>query len=114
LVSGSLVHKRSLHTGFPHLESLQNSVDSDFRLKTEKNRFTNVIHERQTRPVNDRESRSYSGHIPFMEIPERLGGWLAKQALSDAPAGVLALLNRYLGDPWQRLPILLRRSRISN
>jgi hypothetical protein len=50
--------------------------------------------------LKDRESRSDNGQIPFIEIPERLGGWLAKQALSDAPAGVLALLNRYLGDAW--------------
>ena len=63
--------------------------------------------------LKDRESRSDNGHISFIEIPERLGGWLAKQALRDAPAGVLALLNRYLGDAWQRLSILLKGSRIS-
>jgi len=64
--------------------------------------------------LKDRESRSDNGHIPFIEIPERLGGWLAKQALRDAPAGVLALLNRYLGDAWQRLSIMLKGSGISN
>ena len=64
--------------------------------------------------LKDRESRSDNGHIPFIEIPERCGGWLTKQALSDAPAGVLALLNRYLGDAWQRLSMLLKGSRISN
>jgi hypothetical protein len=64
--------------------------------------------------LKDRESRSDNGQIPFIEIPEQCGGWLTKQALSDAPAGLLALLNRYLGDARQRLSILLKGSRISN
>src|SRR5258707_7620145 len=64
--------------------------------------------------LKDRESRSDNGHIPFIEIPERCGGWLTKQALSDAPAGVLALLNRHLGDARQWLSILLEGSRIYN
>src|SRR5260370_12871814 len=53
--------------------------------------------------LKDRESRSDNGHIASIEIPERWGGWLTKQALSDAPAGVLALLNRHLGDARQWL-----------
>jgi len=64
--------------------------------------------------LKDRESRSDNGHIASIEIPERWGGWLTKQALSDAPAGVLALLNRRLGDARQWLSILLEGSRISN
>jgi len=64
--------------------------------------------------LKDRESRSDNGHIPSIEIPKRCGGWLTKQALSDAPAGVLALLNRHLGDARQWLSILLEGSRISN
>ena len=54
------------------------------------------------------------GQIPFIEIPEWGGGWFTKQALSDAPAGVLALLNRHLGDARQWLSILLEGSRVSN
>jgi hypothetical protein len=64
--------------------------------------------------LKDRESRSDNGQIPFIEIPERCGGWLTTQALSDAPAGVLTLLNRHLGDARQWLSILLEGSRISN
>src|SRR5260370_40571150 len=64
--------------------------------------------------LKDRESRSDNGHIASIEIPERCGGRLPRQALGDAPAGVLALLNRHLGDAGQWLSILWEARRSAN
>src|SRR5580704_13096672 len=64
--------------------------------------------------LKDCETRSDNGHIPFIEISERLGGGLTKQALSDAPTCIATLLNRHLSDTGQRFSVLLQRSSISD
>jgi len=53
--------------------------------------------------LKDRETGSDNGHIPFIEIAERLGGGRTKQTLGDSTTRIAALLNRHLGDNYDFL-----------
>src|SRR5580704_9612408 len=64
--------------------------------------------------LKDCETRSDNGHIPFIEISERLGGGLTKQAFGDAPTCIATLLNRHLSDTRQGFSVLFQRSSISD
>src|SRR3984885_2246568 len=60
------------------------------------------------------ETSSDNGHISFIEVTERLGGGLTKQALGNSSPCIATLLNRHLGDTRQWFSVLFKGGGITD